>query len=176
MAPDGCRGVKGDNPQFNHPEVVMTEYRTLAQAFVGNVQKRGTAPFLFYNVEREWVPTSWNETAERVRYISLGLMTLGVKKGDRVACISETRPEIAYVCLAIATSCAIFTGIYHTNSPKECAYVINDSGARVASAEDQGQLNKLKMVLKDCPQLEKIIVGHMENQSFEKNRSKDFDD
>lgn len=138
----------------------MTEYRTLAQAFMENARKRGAAPFLFYNVGGKWVPTSWNEAAERVRYISLGLMAIGVKKGDRVACISETRPEIAYVCLAIATSGAVFTGIYQTNSPKECAYVINDSGARIAYAEDQGQLNKLKMVWKDCPHLEKIIVGY----------------
>jgi long-chain acyl-CoA synthetase len=140
----------------------MTEYRTLTQAFVENARKRGVAPFLFYNVKGKWIPISWNEVAERVKYISLGLIALGVKKGDRVACISETRPEMAYVCLAIATSCAVFTGIYHTNSPKECAYVINDSGARVAYAEDQGQLDKLKTAWKDCPLLEKIIVGKME--------------
>ena len=140
----------------------MAEYRTLVQAFVGNSKKRGGAPFLFYNVDGIWVPISWNEVAERVKCISLGLMDLGVKKNDRVATISETRPELVYVCLAIAASGAVFTGIYHTNSPKECAYVINDSGARVAYAEDQGQLDKLKAVWNDCPQLEKIIIGNME--------------
>jgi len=140
----------------------MTEYRTLAQAFVGNARKRTEAPFLFHNVDGKWVQISWNEVAEKVKHISLGLMALGVKKGDRVASISETRPELAYLCLAIAASGAVFTGIYHTNSPRECTHIINDSGARIAYAEDQGQLEKLKMAWKDCSQLEKIIVGKLE--------------
>ena len=85
-------------------------------------------------------------------------LILGVSKNDRISPISNTVPDIAYCCLACATSGAIFAPIYHTNSPIECAHVINDSGARVAFAEDDAQLAKLKKVLNDCPNLEKIIV------------------
>jgi len=140
----------------------MAKYRTLAQAFVENAKKRGTAPFLFHCVDGKWIQISWNEVAEKVKYLSLGFMALGVQKGDRITPISETRPELVYLCLAIATSGAVFTGIYHTNSPKECTHIINDSGAWVAYAEDQRQLEKLKTAWKDCSQLEKIVVGKLE--------------
>jgi long-chain acyl-CoA synthetase len=135
---------------------------TLPKAFVENVKKRGDKPFLFHKKGGAWLAVSWNEVSERVKHISLGLMSLGVEKGDRIAPISETRPEMVYVCLAIATSGAIFAPIYHTNSPKECAHVINDSGSGIAYAEDQTQLDKLKIAWPDCPNLEKIIVFKQE--------------
>ena len=134
------------------------QQQTLPQVFIDYVKKRGNAPFLFYKHEGRWCAVSWNEVGEKVKYMSLGLMSLGVKKGDRIAPISNTNPEMVYCCLAIATSGAIFSPIYHTNSPKECIHVINDSGARIAFAEDQTQLEKLKVAWNDCPHLERIIV------------------
>jgi long-chain acyl-CoA synthetase len=136
----------------------MMPQQTLPQVFADNVKKRGHTPFLLYKHEGRWRSVSWNEVGEKVKYISLGLIALGVKKGDRIAPISETRPEMAYCCLAIATSGAIYAPIYHTNSPKECVHVINDSGARIAFAQDEAQLEKLKAAWKDCPRLERIIV------------------
>jgi long-chain acyl-CoA synthetase len=136
----------------------MMQQQTLPQVFVDNVKKRGNKPFLFYKHEGRWCAVAWNEVGEKVKYMSLGLMSLGVKKDDRIAPISNTNPEMVYCCLAIATSGAIFSPIYHTNSPKECIHVINDSGARIAFAEDQIQLEKLKVAWNDCPHLEKIIV------------------
>lgn len=140
----------------------MMPQQTLPQAFADNVKKRGHEPFLLYKHEGRWRSVSWNEVGEKVKYISLGLTALGVKKGDRIAPISETRPEMAYCCLAIATSGAIYAPIYHTNSPKECVHVINDSGARIAFAQDEAQLEKLKAAWGDCPHLEKVIVFKME--------------
>jgi long-chain acyl-CoA synthetase len=137
--------------------------RTLQQAFVESARKRGNAPYLFHKEDEEWQSVSWKEVNEKVMYMSLAFMSsLGVKKGDRLAPISETRPEMAYFCLATAMSGAIFAAIYHTNSPKECTHVINDSGARIAYAENQLQLDKLKMAWPDCPVLEHIIVNELE--------------
>ena len=137
--------------------------QTLQQAFVENARKRFDKPFLFYKQEGKWRSVSWKEVSETVMYMSLALMSsLGVKKDDRLAPISETRPEMAYFCLATATSGAIFAPIYHTNSPKECTHVINDSGSRIAYAENQLQLDKLKVAWADCPFLERIIVRELE--------------
>ena len=132
---------------------------TLPKAFISNVNKKSNAPFLFYKQGGTWRSVSWREVDEKVKWMTLGLISsLGVSKNDRISPISNTVPDIAYCCLACATSGAIFAPIYHTNSPIECAHVINDSGARVAFAEDDAQLAKLKKVLNDCPNLEKIIV------------------
>jgi long-chain acyl-CoA synthetase len=137
--------------------------QTLQQAFVENAKKRGNKPYLFYKHEGKWQSISWREVNETVMYMSLAFMSsLGVKKGDRLAPISETRPEMAYFCLATAASGAIFSAIYHTNSPKECTHVINDSGARIAYAENQLQLDKLKIAWPDCPHLDRIVVHKLE--------------
>jgi long-chain acyl-CoA synthetase len=139
----------------------MIQQQTLPKVFVDRVKEKGDAPFLFYKHEGKWNSVSWNEVGEKVKYMSLGLMSLGVKKGDRIAPISETRPEMAYCCLAIATSGAIYAPIYHTNSPKECVHVIKDSGAKIAFAQNQAQLDKLKVAWRDCPHLERVIVFKM---------------
>ena len=132
--------------------------RTLPGAFILNVRKRRNNPFLFHKQEGQWQGVSWNEVGETVRYLTLGFLALGVRKGDRIAAISETRPEMAYVCLAVATSGAIFAPIYQTNSPGECAHVLKDSGARIAYAEDEAKLEKLRIAWGECPALERIIV------------------
>ena len=101
---------------------------------------------------------SWAEVGEKVRNLALGLIRLGIKKGDRVSVISETRPDYAYTVTAIANSGAIFSGIYQTNSPKECTHVINDSGAKIVFVENKTQCEKIIKAAESCPNIEKIIV------------------
>jgi long-chain acyl-CoA synthetase len=131
---------------------------TLVQAFMSNVNYGKDQAFLLYKHEGEWRSVTWRQVGETVRNMSLGLLALGIEKGDRISPISNTKPEMAYCCLAIAAVGAIFAAIYHTNSPSECAHVINDAGARIAFAEDDMQLGKLKAMWNDCPTLEKIVV------------------
>ena len=133
--------------------------KSLPAAFIRNVKNLNDAPFLYYKESGRWRPVSWSEIGETVKHMSVGLMALGIEKGDRICPISETRKEMVCMCLAVATSGAIFAPIYHTNSPVECVHVINNSGGRIAYAEDHGQLNKLVSVWDRMPQLEKIIVG-----------------
>jgi long-chain acyl-CoA synthetase len=135
---------------------------TLIQAFVNHVKAQPDEPFLFYKQIGEWREVSWREVGEKVRSMALGLQALGVEKGDRISPISTTIPDMAYCCMATAACGAIYAAIYHTNSPKECAHVINDARARIAFAEDQTQLAKLKTVWRDCPTLERIIVFRMQ--------------
>ena len=103
---------------------------TLPEIFIARVEEKREKPFLLQKKEGAWRPVSWERTGEKVKRITLGLIALGVKKGDRVSTISNTRPDLAYSCIAIANAGAVFSGIYHTNSPRECAHVINDSGSR----------------------------------------------
>ena len=118
--------------------------RTLPKVFIDQVAKRQNRAFLLHKSEGRWQPVSWKEAGEKVKQISLGLMSLGVEKGDRVCAISETIPDHAYCYLGIVNAGAVFAPIYHTNSPKECAHVLNDSGAQISFAQNQDQLRKLK--------------------------------
>ncbi|NLA76103.1 MAG: AMP-binding protein [Deltaproteobacteria bacterium] len=134
------------------------EQWTLPKVFYEQLNRLRNRTFLIHKKDGEWQNVSWAEVGDKVRNLSLGLMKLGVKKGDRISVISETRPDYAYTVTDIANTGAIFTGIYQTNSPKECAHVINDSGAKVVFAENRAQCEKILKAAETCPHLEKIIV------------------
>jgi len=134
------------------------DQQTLPKIFIDQVKEQKSKTFLMYKKGGAWQPVSWKDAGEKVKLITLGLMALGVEKGDRIAAISETIPDLAYCCTAIANAGAIFTGIYHTNSPNECAHVINDSGAKIVFAEDMAQCEKIIESFKKTHPLDKIIV------------------
>jgi long-chain acyl-CoA synthetase len=134
------------------------EQWTLPKVFYEQLTKLHNRTFLIYKKDNQWQNVSWAEVGDKVRNLSLGLIKLGVKKGDRISVISETRPDYAYAVIAIANAGAIFAGIYQTNSPKECAHVINDSGAKIVFAENRAQCEKILKAAESCPHIEKIIV------------------
>ena len=105
---------------------------------------------------------SYPELGAAATEIAAGLIELGVKQGDRVAILSNTRPEWTLVdCGALAAG-MIVVPIYQTNSPQECAYVLQHSGARVVVCEDEDLLAKVRSVRHRCPDLEHVVV--MEGQ------------
>ena len=79
---------------------------------------------------RDWVHISGAEFVRRVRHIALGLRELGIHPGDRVALISENRPEWSMVDLAILSAGAITVPIYTTQAVDQIRYILEDSAAR----------------------------------------------
>ena len=104
-----------------------------------------------------WREHTWAGYAERVRAFGLGLVALGVERGDRVAIHSEDRPEWLFADIGTMSVGAISVGIYPTNPPAEVEYLLSHSGARVVVAEDQEQLDKALAVADRCPALERIV-------------------
>lgn len=101
---------------------------------------------------------TWREFGESVCHFALGLSTLGVKKGDRVALLSENRPAWAISDLAILSEGAITVPIYPTSTPKQIAYILNNSECRVVIISTGEQLLKIRDVKDDLLYLEKIVV------------------
>ena len=95
---------------------------------------------------------------DRIRTLSLGLAELGVKPGDRVALMSDSRPEWVIADLAILTAGAVTVPIYPTLPPAPAGYILADSGAEVVIAADEVQAAKVRAVRKDVPQLRVLIV------------------
>ena len=104
-----------------------------------------------------WVEHTWAQYAERVRAFGLGLVALGVERGDRVAIHSEDRPEWLFADIGTMSVGAISVGIYPTNPPAEVEYLLSHSGARVVVAEDQEQVDKALAVADRCPALQRIV-------------------
>ena len=95
---------------------------------------------------------------ERVRDLSLGLGALGVASGDRVAIVSESRPDWVMADLAILTGGAVTVPIYPTLSPVQVHYVLQDSGAKAAIVSTREQLAKIQEVRHKLPALEAVIL------------------
>ena len=102
--------------------------------------------------------TSSKETFERVRDLSLGFSALGVAAGDRVALVSESRPEWLFTDLAVLAAGGVLVPIYPTLSAAQIKYILEDSGARVAVVSTRPQLEKLQEIRHQLPALEAIVA------------------
>ncbi|MDT7540284.1 MAG: long-chain acyl-CoA synthetase [Acidobacteriota bacterium] len=79
----------------------------------------------------EWLRISGAEFVRRVRAVARGLEMIGVKRGDRVALLSENRPEWSMADLAILSLGAVNVPIYTTQAVEQVRFIISDAGARV---------------------------------------------
>ncbi len=92
--------------------------------------KHGKADALNHKVDGEWLHVSAAIFVERVQNVALGLAALGIRPGDRIALLSENRPEWSIVDLAILSLGAINVPIYTTQAIEQIDYILKDSGAR----------------------------------------------
>lgn len=102
-------------------------------------------------------PITHDRIEEWVRRTALGLSALGVRRGDRVAILSENRPEWAitdYACLTIG---AADVPIYATLPPEQIAYILNDSGAAVVFLSSDKQAEKIAAIRGQVPKLAHVI-------------------
>jgi long-chain acyl-CoA synthetase len=105
----------------------------------------------------EWVSKTYREVGEIVRQLALGLLELGIEKGDKVSILANTRPEWTYFDFAALSVGATVVPIYQTNSPEECQYVLENSDAKAVIVEDSEQLSKIEEVRGRVPKLEHVI-------------------
>jgi long-chain acyl-CoA synthetase len=136
-----------------------TGSRTIADLFPLAARKHGPKRAVTYRDEAtgEWVSKTYEEVGEIVRALSLGLIDLGIEKGDKVAILANTRPEWSYFDFAALSAGATVVPIYQTNSPEECQYVLENSDARAVIVEDDEQLEKIRAVRGSLPELEYVI-------------------
>jgi long-chain acyl-CoA synthetase len=124
-----------------------------------------------------WKDISWRTYGEKAKYTGLGLIELGLEKGDRVAIISENNPEWLYSDMGILAVGGVSVGIYPTDSPNQVEYVVKHSGAKFYIAEDEEQLDKILEVRENLPNLKKIIIMDMEGlRHFSDPMCTSFDD
>jgi long-chain acyl-CoA synthetase len=104
-----------------------------------------------------WHEWSFAELGTGVRELARGLAALGLEPGERVAVLGETRPEWTLTDAAVLAAGLVVVPVYHTNSPDECRYVVDHSGARAIILENTAQLEKIEAVRAELPGLEHIV-------------------
>jgi len=135
---------------------------TVPTLFWSRVQQWGERTAMREKIFGVWREISWTQYGENAKYVSLGLISLGLAKGDRVAIISENNPEWLYSDMGILAGGGVTVGIYTTDSSTQVEYILKHSGAKFFIAEDEEQLDKILEVRKNLPGLQKILVIDME--------------
>jgi long-chain acyl-CoA synthetase len=103
--------------------------RSLPAMFFDTARQRADRPFLWAKRDGRYQPLSWGEAEEAVRRLACGLLAFGIQPGDRVALVSENRPEWVIADLAIMTAGAITVPAYVTNTGDDHRHVLGNSGA-----------------------------------------------
>jgi long-chain acyl-CoA synthetase len=133
------------------------ELRTINDVFYAVVQKDVERAML-YRRGVDWAAISSRELYRYVRGTAHSLTEWGIAAGDRVAILSENRPEWAIADFAIMLLGAIGVPIYHTLTAEQAAYMINDAGARVLFVSSADHLKKMLDVRDRIPNVERIVV------------------
>ncbi|HEX8816289.1 MAG TPA: AMP-binding protein, partial [Terriglobales bacterium] len=141
----------------------------MAFSQISRVSLRTLNDILFAVVEREsrvvmmhrqaiqWVSISSQELYQGVVGTAQALRAWGIKKGDRVAILSENRPEWTIADFACLLLGAVVVPIYTTLTGDQTAYLLNDSGARAIFVSSEAHLQKIQAIQSRTP-LEKIVI------------------
>jgi long-chain acyl-CoA synthetase len=105
----------------------------------------------------QWINISAAEFVDRVHHVALGLAELGIKPGDRVALLSENRPEWSIADLAILSLGAINVPIYTTQAVDQIRYILTDAGVRAIFVSNRKLFKHAAPALEGLDFLERII-------------------
>jgi long-chain acyl-CoA synthetase len=130
---------------------------TLNQLFFDAAAKYNRPDALQVKIGGTYRPISHKEVVERVRHAARGLSYLGVRRGDRVAILSENRPEWAIADFACLTAGMTDVPIYPTLPADQIAYILKDSGAAAIFVSNRAQAEKIREIRSQLPALKSVI-------------------
>ena len=131
---------------------------TLTQLFFQAIERYDKPDALQVKIGGRYEPISHRLLLERVRHVANALHRMGAKAGDRVAILSENRPEWAIADYACLTSGVTDVAIYPTLPDSQVAYILNDSGAVAIFVSTREQAEKLAKIRHDLPALKHVIA------------------
>jgi long-chain acyl-CoA synthetase len=130
---------------------------TLAELFFEGLERQ-RADAVREHVGGEWRSISHAEIEERVRAIAAALPALGIERGDRVAILSENRPEWAQADYGMLCSGILCVPLYGTLPAEQVAFILQDSGARAIFVSTAEQYDKIRRIRGELPALEHVIT------------------
>jgi len=104
-----------------------------------------------------WVPISWKQYYENVKRIALGMASLGLQKGDKVAMIGDNRPEALWAEMAAMCAGGVGVWLFQDSLMDEVQYIVDHSDAKLMVGEGQEEVDKCLLIKDKCPRLKKMI-------------------
>ncbi len=135
----------------------MEKRETIPQIIKSNCAKWGANTAMSMKMFGIWRKYTWQEYYNYVKYFSLGMISLGLKRGDVACIIGDNEPQWFWAEFAVQAAGGIATGIYVDSVPSEVKYIAEHSDAKFAIVNDQEQTDKFLEIKKDLPLMQKII-------------------
>ena len=132
--------------------------RSLPAMFFEVARRRDARPFLWVKREGRYQPLGWAQAADRVTRLAGGLIALGIEPGDRVALISENRPEWVIADLAIVSAGAVTVPAYVSNTVDDHRHILGNSGARAAIVSTAALAQRLLPAAAQVPAVRHVIA------------------
>lgn len=133
------------------------EPTTLVEMFEQTVRHHNKPDALNFKKDGAWRSITSEEMLARTRRIALGLHSLGVHRGDRVALLSANCPEWTLTDAGCQFAGVIDVPIYTTQAPSQVCYILNDSGARVFVIQNRAAFDRISDAIKDCATIERFV-------------------
>ncbi len=136
----------------------MNNPQTIPQYFLKQVQVYGAGKVALRQKEFGiWREFSWQESYENVKLFTLGLLALGVQRGDKVCTIGDNDRQYLWGYLGLLAVGATQVGVYTDAIAKELAYIAAHSDSTFAMAKDQEQCDKMLEIRAEVPGIKKVI-------------------
>jgi len=140
------------------PSETVKRPETVPQYFLEAARKYGDRKIAFRQKRLGiWHVSTWRESYEEVRALALGLVELGLRRGDRVAILGDNDREYIWADLAVLATGGVVVGIFTDVTPNEIEYYVNHSEATFVLAKDQEQCDKLLEIKDRLPLVKKVI-------------------
>ncbi|HOO73384.1 MAG TPA: AMP-binding protein, partial [Spirochaetota bacterium] len=137
--------------------MVQLNGKTMPEIFQNQAKKYGDAACVAYKNDGKYTDISWNEMNDMVHKLGWFLISIGVKKGDKVGLFSPNRYEWWVADLAITSVGAINVPIYATNSAEEARYILDHSESVACLCGEKGHLDNVLEVKKKLPKVKTLV-------------------
>ena len=138
--------------------IEITKELTIPKLFLSQCRKYGDKKVAMREKEFGiWIPFTWRAYYENVKYLSLGMVSLGLKRGDKVAMIGDNRPEGLWAEMAAMCAGAIGVWLFQDCMMDEVKYIIDHSDAKIFVGESQEEVDKALSIKDECPKLDIIM-------------------
>ncbi|MFA5309774.1 MAG: AMP-binding protein [Dehalococcoidales bacterium] len=135
----------------------MEKRETIPQIIKSNRDRWGDRTAMSMKMFGIWRRYTWREYYDNVKYFSLGMIGLGLRRGDVTCIIGDNEPPWFWSEFAVQAAGGIATGIYVDSIPSEVKYTAEHSDAKFAVVNDQEQTDKFLEIKSDLPLLQKVI-------------------
>jgi long-chain acyl-CoA synthetase len=150
----------GDKSIHNtHPYGIrITQDLTIPKLFFEKARQYGSGRVAMREKEFGiWQPITWHDYFKNVKYLTLGLICLGLEEGDKVAMIGDNRPEGLWAEMAALCARGVGVWLFQDCLIDEVKYIIDHSDTKFLFGEGQEEVDKAISIINECPKLEKII-------------------